>query len=82
MLLPVTGGAPAGPGTGRCRNCSERQREMGLLDRVTALLRQDDGAQMVEYAFLLLGVALVVFVAAEVFGLSIRDALLLPMAWL
>jgi Flp pilus assembly pilin Flp len=55
---------------------------MGLLGRVTALLRHDDGAQMVEYAFLLLGVALVVFIAAEVFGLSIRDALLLPMAWL
>lgn len=55
---------------------------MNIAARVAALLREDEGAQMVEYAFLLLGVALVVFVAAEVFGLSVRDALLLPMAWL
>ena len=37
---------------------------------------------MVEYAFLLAGVALVVFAAAQIFGMSVREAFLLPMAWL
>ena len=42
----------------------------------------ESGASMVEYGFLLVGIALVVVIAAEVLGLSVSEALLLPMAWL
>lgn len=52
--------------------------EPGTPPRPTA----EDGASMVEYAFLLAGVALVVAVAAEVFGTAVFDAFLLPLAWL
>ena len=45
-------------------------------------LTGEDGTSMVEYAFLLAGVALVVAVAAEVFGTAVFDAFLLPLAWL
>lgn len=44
--------------------------------------RSEVGASMAEYALLIGGVALVVFAAAQIFGVSVREAFLLPMAWL
>ena len=50
--------------------------------RLLRTLDREDGAEMVEYAFLLLGIALVVVVAGEAFGIGIAGLFARPLAWL
>lgn len=53
-----------------------------LLRRLEHQVVREEGAQLVEYGFLLVGIAIIVAVAAQAFGFSVRDALLLPLPWL
>lgn len=55
---------------------------MKALDDHRLDLREEAGASMVEYAFLIAGIALVVAVSLTVFGPAVRDLFSLPMGWL
>lgn len=55
---------------------------MPPLEVLRTRLGDEAGASMVEYAFMIAGIALVVFIAAEALGIAVFDAFGLPLAWL
>lgn len=55
---------------------------MNLKTAVKRLVDDEEGANMVEYAFVMGGVALVAVVVVQLLGTSARDLFTLPMAFL